>query len=237
MDIQAGTSGFQYKEWKGKFYPEKLPLSGMLGYYAGRFSSTEINYSFRQIPGEKTISTWSAATPEGFRFSFKAPQRVTHFAKLRDCQDTVEALLTAIRPMGGKLGAVLFQLPPTFKKDVPLLADFLAGLPGNIRPAFEFRHASWFKDEVYEALKTGGAALCLAEDGDLATPPEITTGFGYLRLRRLDYTPAELKRWARFVESQAGKWREAFVYFKHEDTGTGPEYAARFLAGLPSGMA
>jgi uncharacterized protein YecE (DUF72 family) len=229
MQLQVGTSGFQYKEWRGKFYPAKLPESGMLSFYAEHFASTEINYSFRQIPSAMAIERWAAATPERFKFSFKAPQRVTHFAKLRGCMDTVEDLHEAIRPLGEKLGAILFQLPPTFKKDAPLLAEFLGGLPPGIRATFEFRHESWFSDDVFGSLRTHRAALCIAEDEKLATPSVATADFGYLRLRREDYAPADIKRWAKFVKDQAKKWREVFIYFKHEETGTGPVFAKQMM--------
>ncbi|HWB03887.1 MAG TPA: DUF72 domain-containing protein [Verrucomicrobiales bacterium] len=229
MKLWIGTSGFQYKEWKGKFYPAKLPERAMLPFYAEHFASTEINYSFRQIPSAKSIEGWAGGTPERFKFSFKAPQRVTHFAKLRGCMDTVEALAAAIRPLGEKLGAVLFQLPPTFKKDTPLLSEFLGSLPADLRATFEFRHESWFSDDVFSSLKEHRAALCLAENEDLATPAVATADFGYLRLRREDYAPADLKRWAKFVKEQKKKWRETFIYFKHEETGTGPEFAKQML--------
>jgi uncharacterized protein YecE (DUF72 family) len=232
MKLWAGTSGFQYKEWKGKFYPEKMPERAMLPFYAEHFGSTEINYSFRQIPGEKTIGAWAAATPERFKFSFKAPQRITHFAKLRGCLDTVEALAEAIRPLGEKLGVVLYQLPPTFKKDAPLLTEFLGSLPRDLKAAFEFRHESWFSDEVYEALRAHNAALCLAEDENLATPAVSTADFGYLRLRREDYTAVDLKRWAKFGKAQASQWSDVFVYFKHEETGSGPVFAKQMLGFL-----
>ncbi|MDB6072848.1 MAG: hypothetical protein JWO89_488, partial [Verrucomicrobiaceae bacterium] len=192
MQVWIGTSGFQYPAWRGIFYPDKTPVAKMLPYYASQFSSTEINYSFRQIPSEKTISAWAAATPERFQFSFKAPQRITHFAKLRDCADTVAALHEAISPMREKLGVVLFQLPPYFKSDAALLSDFLPSLPAGMKAAFEFRHASWFDDGVYDVLRANNAALCIAESEDLATPAIATADFGYLRLRREDYTTANL---------------------------------------------
>ena len=227
MQLWLGTSGFQYPEWKGAFYPATLPAAKMLRYYAERFSSTESNYSFRTIPSAKTIARWAAETPERFKFSFKAPQRVTHFAKLRECGATLGVFRDAIVPLGTKLGAVLFQLPPTFKKDAALLDSFLDGLPAEMRAAFEFRHDSWFDDGVFGCLRKHRAALCIAESEDLKTPPVATADFGYLRLRREDYSSRDLARWADFVRSQAG-WREAFVYFKHEETGVGPKFAQQF---------
>ncbi|MDB6137260.1 MAG: hypothetical protein JWO94_332 [Verrucomicrobiaceae bacterium] len=232
MQAWTGTSGFQYPAWKGVFYPEKLPVSKMLPYYATQFPSTEINYSFRQIPSAKTISAWAAATPEEFKFSFKAPQKVTHFAKLRHSEGTVAALHEAIAPLGAKLGLVLFQLPATFKKDAPLLEDFLGGLPAGLKAAFEFRDASWLDDEVYAVLKAHNTALCIAESEEFETPAEVTADFGCLRLRREDYTPAQVKKWAAWVRGQKRHWGDAFVYFKHEDTGIGTAFAKQFLAAM-----
>lgn len=222
--VWIGTSGFQYPEWKGKFYPEDLSAAKMLPYYAERFSSTESNYTFRHFPSEKSIAKWRETTPEQFRFSFKAPQRITHFAKLRDCAETVARFHEAIAPMGEKQGAVLFQLPPTLKADAELLCNFIALLPKGLRSAFEFRHESWFTDETYATLRKGKAALCVAEDEELATPPMATADFGYLRLRKARYRPADLQRWAEWIRAQE-QWREAFIYLKHEETGRGPKLA------------
>lgn len=225
MDYQIGTSGFQYPAWKGIFYPEKMPVAKMLPFYATQFSSTEVNYSFRQIPSEKAIANWSAATPPSFRFSFKAPQRITHFAKLSGCEEILKVFHQAISGMDQRLGAVLFQLPETFKKDNSLLGAFLTALPPGLRAAFEFRHASWFADEVWETLHRHNTALCIAESEDLATPPQVTADFGYLRLRREDYTKAQVKKWAAFLHQQHPRWKEAFIYFKHEDTAVGTKFA------------
>ncbi len=228
MQLWAGTSGFQYPEWKGAFYPEKMPASGMLAYYADIFATTEINYSFRRIPSEKTIANWAAATPARFKFTFKAPQKVTHFARLRGCADTLIFFQGVLANLGGKLGAVLFQLPPSFKKDEALLREFLHELPPGMQAAFEFRHASWFADEVFDALKERNAALCIAESAEAAAPSVATADFGYLRLRREDYQPDDIARWAEFVKGQA-QWRETFVYFKHEEAGVGPRFARAFM--------
>lgn len=229
MKLWTGTSGFQYPEWKGKFYPEKMPASKMLAHYSAHFSSTEINYTFRQIPAEKTIVNWSSQTPAQFRFSFKAPQRVTHFSKLRGCKEVLEVFASAIKPAGQKQGPILFQLPPTFTKDLELLRSFLADLPRNIRASFEFRHSSWFDDSVFETLRNANAALCIAEDEELATPDAVTADFGYLRLRREDYTSAQIRKWAAFVAQQSSGWSDAFVYFKHEEQAVGPKFAQQFL--------
>jgi uncharacterized protein YecE (DUF72 family) len=229
MELWIGTSGFQYPEWKGKFYPDKMPAAKMLAYYSERFGTTEINYSFRQIPSEKSIQNWKGSTPDRFRFSFKAPQKITHFARLRDCGDTVRFFQSVISSLGKKQGGVLFQLPPGFKKDVPQLRDFLAEVPKEMRATCEFRDPSWFTDETYDALRESNAALCLAENEELATPFIPTANFGYLRLRRLDYTAADLKERAKFIHAQSKLWRDAFIYFKHEETCVGPKFANELM--------
>ena len=202
MNLWIGTSGFQYPEWKGTFYPEKMPAGKMLPFYAEHFASTEINYTFRRIPAAKTILDWSSATPERFKFSFKAPQRVTHFAKLCGCAELLQVFHEAIAGADAKLGPVLFQLPATFKKDAAALKTFLADVPGGMKAAFEFRHASWFDEEVYETLRAANAALCLAENEELLTPSIATADFGYLRLRREDYTPSQVRKWAGWIQEQ-----------------------------------
>jgi uncharacterized protein YecE (DUF72 family) len=225
MTPWIGTSGFQYSEWKGNFYPEDLATAKMLPFYAERFSTTEINYTFHRIPSAKTIENWKQQTPAKFRFSLKAPQKITHFARLRDCTDTLRYFYDVTSSLGEKLGPVLFQLPPNFKKDTVLLADFVNSLPGGMRSAFEFRHESWFVDEVFDALKTRGAALCIADMEEITTPPVATADYGYLRLRRADYTKEDVARWTEFVRGQSGGWGDVFVYFKHEEAGTGPRLA------------
>ena len=222
MKPWIGTSGFQYAEWKGKFYPEVMPAAKMLAFDAEHFSTTEVNYTFRRIPSAKTIENWKQQTPVDFRFTLKAPQKVTHYARLRDCADTIRYFYDVASALGDKLGPVLFQLPPNFKKDVVLLADFVNCLPGGLRAAFEFRHESWFSDDVYEALKTRSAVLCIADMEEITTPPIATADWGYLRLRREDYTDADVSRWAAFVRAQAERWGDVFIYFKHEDAGMGP---------------
>ncbi len=235
MKPRVGTSGFQYPEWKGNFYPEKMPPGKMLPFYAERFSTTEINYSFRRIPSVKTISDWANATPPGFKFSFKAPQKITHFARLRECADTLEYFSSVIANLDEKRGAVLFQLPPDFTKDVPRLRAFLESLPEHLPAAFEFRNESWFDDAVYSTLQDHNGALCIAESEKLATPPVATADFGYLRLRRTDYTEADLSRWANFVHEHESKWSDAFIYFKHEESGVGPQFAEKMKEHLSLG--
>jgi uncharacterized protein YecE (DUF72 family) len=222
-----GTSGFQYPEWKGGFYPEKLPVSKMLAYYSERFSSTEINYTFRQIPKESTVAKWVEGTPENFRFTFKAPQKVTHFAKLKNCGDTMAYFHQVMLGLGEKRGAVLVQLPPNFEKDAGVLGEFLKGLPKKMKAALEFRHESWFDEEIYDLLRKHDIALCLAESAEVVTPREVTADFGYLRLRREDYTDKELAEWAEFVKKQSKRWSDVFIYFKHEVRGVGPVFAAK----------
>jgi uncharacterized protein YecE (DUF72 family) len=232
MNTWIGTSGFQYPEWKGKFYPEKLSTARMLTYYASVFGTTEVNYTFRSMPSEKTVQRWCDETPANFRFSLKAPQRVTHFAKLKDCGETMEVFHSAVAGLGEKMGPVLFQLPPTFKADAVLLRDFLSVLPKELRAAFEFRHESWLTDEVFSVLAKGKAALCIAESEDFETPAEVTAKFGYLRLRREDYTAPRLQKWAKFVQEQEKAWSEVFVYFKHEETCVGPGFAQTMLKAM-----
>jgi uncharacterized protein YecE (DUF72 family) len=235
MTPWIGTSGFQYPEWRGTFYPEKFPTAKMLPFYAERFSTSEINYTFYRIPNSKTIEGWDASTPENFRFGLKAPQKVTHVAKLRDCAELLDVFQHVISGLGSKLGPVLFQLPPSFKKDGNLLHEFLGTLPSGIRAAFEFRHSSWFDDETFGHLQKHHAALCIAESGDLVTPSIATTDFGYLRLRREDYQGADIVRWAKFIEDQKERWRHVFVYFKHEESGIGPQLAGQLMKELGVG--
>ena len=234
MNSWIGTSGFQYPEWKGHFYPEKLPAAKMLPFYAERFQTTEINYTFRRIPSGKTIENWSELTPARFAFSLKAPQRVTHFAKLQNCGDTLNYFFGAIQGLEDKLGPILFQLPPFFRKDAGILAAFLEELPDGVRAAFEFRHKSWFDDEIFTRLRMHNAALCIAESAGLSTPIEATANFGYLRLRREDYGPDDIARWSETLRSHASQWSDAFVYFKHEEQGMGPKLATQLIESLIS---
>jgi uncharacterized protein YecE (DUF72 family) len=234
MNSWIGTSGFQYPEWKGHFYPEKLPAAKMLPFYAERFQTTEINYTFRRTPSGKTIENWCELTPPRFTFSLKAPQRITHFAKLQNCSDSLNFFFGAIQGLEDKLGPILFQLPPFFRKDAGILAAFLEQLPDGVRAAFEFRHRSWFDDEIFASLRKHNAALCIAESADLSTPIEATANFGYLRLRREDYGPEDIARWSEGLRSHASKWSDAFVYFKHEEQGMGPKLATQLINSLLS---
>ncbi|CAN5617700.1 DUF72 domain-containing protein [soil metagenome] len=228
MKTWIGTSGFQYTEWKGTFYPEDLPTSKMLPYFAERLFTTEINYTFHRIPSPKTIDNWLAQTPEHFRFALKAPQKITHFAKLRDCQDTLASFYRVVSALGDRLGPVLFQLPPNFKKDADRLSAFLRELPA-MHAAFEFRHESWLDEEIFALLRASNVALCIADTEKLGTPQVCTANYGYLRLRREDYTAEDVARWTAFTRSRSADWEEAFVYFKHEDAGSGPKLAREMM--------
>jgi uncharacterized protein YecE (DUF72 family) len=225
MKVRIGTSGFQYSEWKGTFYPADLSTVRMLPYYAERFCTTEINYTFHRIPSAKTIDNWCQATPDRFQFALKAPQKVTHFARLRDCGDTLRYFFGVIASLERKLGPVLFQLPPNLRKDSELLAAFLNDLPATMRAAFEFRHESWLTDNVFELLKQKNVALCVADSEKLSAPVEATANYGYLRLRREDYVEADVARWSEAIRAQSDTWSDAYVYFKHEESGMGPKLA------------
>jgi uncharacterized protein YecE (DUF72 family) len=227
--IWVGTSGFQYPEWKGNFYPEKLPPKKMLGFYSERFNTTEINYTFRRIPSETTLSKWFAETPERFRFSLKAPQQITHIRQLRGCESLVQHFADLAQTLGPKLGVVLFQLPPSFECDLPLLRDFLATLPPKMKAAFEFRHQSWFNDEVFSALRSRDAALCIAESEKLHTPVISTASYGYFRLRDEGYARSDIARWGEIIVQQKDTAQDIYVYFKHEEKGLGPEFAQQLL--------
>ena len=232
MNIRIGTSGYNYPEWKGTFYPGDLPTAKMLPYYAARFPTVEINATFYRMPTPKTVAGWAAATPEGFVLALKAPQRITHFARLRNVDDPLRFFCDAARTLGPKLGPLLFQLPPNFKKDTDRLAETLFQLPPDLRCAWEFRHESWLADDVYDLLRRRNAALCIADSEAASTPLVATADFGYLRLRDEGYTEGDLARWAETIERLGNRWREAFVYFKHEESGTGPAFAARLAQRL-----
>jgi uncharacterized protein YecE (DUF72 family) len=230
VNFRVGTSGYNFPEWKGTFYPAKLAASGMLEYYAQRLPAVEVNYTFYRMPNAKTVAGWDAATPPGFTFVLKAPQRITHFARLRDVDDPVRFFCDTARTLGARLGPLLFQLPPNFKVDTGRLADLLALLPPDVRAAFEFRNATWFTDAVYERLRARNAALCIADTDEGATPAVATADWGYLRLRASGYSDDDLRGWLATVTRVGERWRDAFVFFKHEDKGTGPALAARLLA-------
>lgn len=228
MYLNVGTSGFAYPAWKGPFYPADLPARRMLPYYAEQFRTVEINNTFYRMPSASLMRSWADEVPDDFRFVLKAPQRITHIQGLVDADESVGYLLDVAATLRERLGALLFQLPPRLKKDVPRLDAFLALLPPPSRAAFEFRHASWFDDDVFELLRAHRAALCITDaEGGLDVPWAATADWGYLRLRRPDYDDAALASWANRVRKE--DWQRAFVFFKHEEAGRGPAFAQRFL--------
>jgi uncharacterized protein YecE (DUF72 family) len=228
MRLHVGTSGYNFPEWKGTFYPAKIKPPEMLPYYAGRLSTVEINYTFYRMPTAKTVAGWNAAVSDGFTFVLKTPQRITHIARLRDVDDSLRFFTETVRPLGPKLGPILVQLPPNFKQDLARLKDFLTLFPADLRCAFEFRNASWFADATYEALRTANAALCVADTEDGHTPLQATADFGYFRLRDEGYQEKDLDTWAETVKDLGKQWTEAFVFFKHEESGEGPKLAQQF---------
>jgi uncharacterized protein YecE (DUF72 family) len=229
MKIYAGTSGFGYKEWKGKFYPEKLPAGKMLEFYAGRLPAVEINNTFYRMPRREVVDAWAAQAPRSFRFTVKAPQMITHIKRLRGVGEETRYLLGALDGLGARLGAILFQFPASFKIDLPLLKAFLAHLPAKIPCAFDFRSPTWLDRGTFDLLGEKNFCLC-QEDTDESPLGELasTAPWGYLRLRRAEYGEADLERWALKVGEQ--EWKKAFVFFKHEDDAAalGPAFAERF---------
>lgn len=233
MRVRVGTSGYAYKEWKGSFYPDDLKADDFLAYYAGEFDTVEINNTFYRMPRESMLAGWAAQVPDGFTFVLKASRRITHLQRLKDVGDPLSYLLNTASALGRKLGPLLFQLPPTMKKDVERLRAFLALVPPAWRAALEVRHASWCDDEVYDALRAHNAALCVADTDEVEETPVVpTANWGYLRLRRETYDDAALAAWAARVTGQG--WKDAFVFFKHEDAGAGPQLAKRFRELLPA---
>jgi uncharacterized protein YecE (DUF72 family) len=225
----VGTSGYSYDEWKGPFYPEDLPAKKMLAFYAERLDTVEINNTFYRMPKREVVRAWAEQVPEGFSFVLKAPQRITHKKRLDGVEEDLAYFAEASSELGAKQGPTLFQLPPYFRKDLARLRAFLALLPDGWRAAFEFRHASWFDEEVYGALRERGAALVVSDQDDAPAPPVVATAsWGYLRLRRTTYDGAALSAWAQRVSEQP--WQGVWVFFKHEDAGAGPKLAAAFRA-------
>src|SRR3954467_15096835 len=228
MNLYVGTSGYSYKEWKGTFYPEDLPEKQMLRFYGERFRSVEINNTFYRMPKATFLEGWAAEVPADFKFVLKAPQRITHIQRLNEADDSVAYLLKVAAALKERLGPLLFQLPPYLKKDSQRLRNFLALLPQDPRSAFEFRHPSWFDDEVFGLLRDHHAALCIAEAEEGFEIPFVSTAdWGYLRLRRPDYTDETLT--AHADRSRQQGWKDAFIFFKHEDEGKGPQMAKRCL--------
>jgi uncharacterized protein YecE (DUF72 family) len=228
MNFYVGTSGYSYPAWKGSFYPEKMPARQFLNFYATTFRSVEINATFSRLPAPSVVEEWAAQVPADFRFVLKAPKQITHIRRLKEVTEPVASFLAAAGTLKERLGPLLFQLPPNFKKDMDRLRAFLALLPQGCRAALEFRHASWFDDEVFGTLREHRIGLCLADaEDDLEVPFVATADWAYLRLRRPDYDDAALTAWLARMKAQA--WRDCFVFFKHEDEGRGPKFASRLL--------
>jgi len=230
--LLAGTSGYAFKEWKGPFYPEDLGDDGMLSYYASRFPMCEINNTFYRLPKEHVLQEWAAQVPDGFTFAIKASQKITHYARLKpEAASALEFLLRNTATLGDKLGPILFQLPPNLKRDVERLRAFVATLPPDRRYTVEFRHDSWFDDEVFDLLRTRDIALCITEQPEFASPVVATATWGYARLHRFDYAAASLAEWARRLAAQA--WSDAYVVFKHDEgEGSGPPAVDGFIAAF-----
>ena len=228
MIVRVGTSGYSYPEWKGNFYPEKMAAKDMLRYYAERFPTVEINNTFYRMPKEALLDGWAAEVPASFLFVLKASQRITHIKRLKEVGEELTYLFRVASTLGERLGPLLFQLPPNFKTDAPRLQSFFDAMPARRRVAVEFRHASWFDDETFQILRNHGAALCVADTGEEPVAPLVaTTDWGYLRLRREDFTDADLQAWAKRILGQP--WGDAFVFMKHEEEGRGPKLGARLM--------
>ena len=231
MTFWIGTSGFSYKAWRGKFYPEDLPNDEMLSYYAERLNAVEINNTFYRMPSRKVLNHWSTKVSAGFSFVLKASRKITHHKRLRDANDELAYLLDVSSELGDQRGPILFQLPPYLRKDVGRLRDFVAPFPKGFRSAFEFRNATWFDDEVYRVLADAGAALVAVDTGDDHDPPVVrTASYGYARLRKDMYESGDLARWAKIIKDQ--DWGDVFVFFKHEDDGASPALADRLAREL-----
>jgi uncharacterized protein YecE (DUF72 family) len=228
MKLHVGTSGYSYKEWKGNFYPEDLPAKEMLSYYSRRLPAVEINNTFYRLPQPSMIENWKAQVPAQFRFSIKATQRITHIKRLNNVADETKYLLETAALLEERLGVVLFQLPPNMKKDAGRLKTFLELLPADTRAAFEFRHETWFDEETFGLLREKDCALVVSDTDEKPLTEIISTAsWGYLRLRRTAYEERDLTEWLKRVRDQ--KWKDAFVFFKHEDEGVGPKLAAQFI--------
>lgn len=235
MNLLVGTSGYSYKEWKGSFYPEKIPAKEMLTYYSSRLPAVEINNTFYRMPQKSVLESWKEQVPANFKFSVKASQRITHFKRLNNVEAETKFFFETVEALGDRLGVVLFQLPPNMKKDLDRLESFLVLLPAGTRAAFEFRHPTWLDDDVLAALSKRNLALCVSDTDEMPTSHiDRTADWGYLRLRRVNYGEESLIEWCRKMGQQ--NWNESFVFFKHEDEGTGPKLAAQFISICASGQ-
>ena len=229
MNLYAGTSGYSYKEWKGSFYPETLAAKDMLAYYASKLPAVELNNTFYRLPQRSMVESWKAQVPENFRFSVKAARTITLFRRLKDAGDLTKKMLETLSAFGDRLGAVLYRLPDDMEKDLQRLETFLKTLPPHPRAAFDFRHPTWFDDDdVLELLRSENRALCISDrDERPVSHIDKTADWGYVRLRRVNYSTAELREWISRMKAQ--DWKHAFVFFKHEDEGTGPRLASEFI--------
>ena len=234
MRYLIGTSGYNYPEWRGSFYPEKFSTARMLAFYAARFNTVEVNYTFYRIPTPALLEGWASGTPDDFTFTLKAPRRITHDSKLQRVEDLTQTFCRTASTLGAKLGVLLFQLPPTMKCDVTVLSSFIDTLPEGTRAAFEFRHASWHDEAVFDALRRRNLALCIADSEKMSTPLVATADYGYFRLRDEGYQPGDIERWGETIRTLDGI-RDAYVYFKHEEQGKGPEFAQLLMTTLGCG--
>jgi uncharacterized protein YecE (DUF72 family) len=234
MALYAGTSGWAYASWKPAFYPPKLPSKSFLSHYATRLNTVEVNYSFRRLVSRSTFENWTATTPGEFKFAVKAHQRITHILRLKNADEMVRAFLSSVGPLceAGKLGPLLFQLPPNLKSSVELLDEFLAQLPRTLRYTVEFRHDSWFADPVYDLLRKYNVALCVAESEDRTVPDETTAHFSYYRFRRQEYSTEQRRELARRISAKVGEGKDVFAYFKHEESPQGALYAEELLQAV-----
>ena len=228
MTLYVGTSGFSYKEWKGSFYPEDISASEMLSYYAARLPAVELNNTYYRLPQRSTVESWRAQVPENFQFSLKAPRSITLYRRLKDAGAQTKQMLETASVLEDRLGTVLFRLPENMKKDVACLQNFLEQLPADIPAAFDFRHPTWFDDEIFDLLRSHNRVLVISDTDELpAKHIDKTADWGYVRLRRVRYSKAELTAWSKRIKAQ--NWNKTFVFFKHEDEGTGPKLAAQFI--------
>jgi uncharacterized protein YecE (DUF72 family) len=226
--IYVGTSGYSYKEWKGSFYPEQIPPKDMLSYYASHFQAVELNNTFYRIPQPSMVESWKTQVPDNFRFSVKASQRITHLKRLKGAAAETQLMLKTVAGLEDRLGAVIFRFPEDMEKDLKRLETFLKDLPPDTPAVFDFRHATWFDDDVVALLRRENRVLCVSDIEDMPDDVVKTADWGYVRLRRVKYTDTELAEWVDRIRVQ--EWKNTFVFFKHEDEGTGPKLAARFIA-------
>jgi uncharacterized protein YecE (DUF72 family) len=226
MKIYTGTSGYGYKPWKGRFYPKDLPEKDMLKYYSSQFNSVEINNTFYSMPSAAILQSWKTEVPAGFRFFIKAPSKITHVKRLKNCEDELKYFIDLSLTIEKSFSGFLFQLPPNYKKNMEVFENFISLIPPKIKAAFEFRHESWQEQEVYNCLKKRNFALCMADTDELPVKNIVATAsWGYLRLRKEDYSEMEIKAWYNKITKQ--EWKEVFIYFKHEDKANGTRFAAK----------